>query len=366
MVIDENRTKLFLRDCRFYVCAVLLLMIGCQIQPKKIMNDEPITNNSSSVPVSLPEMEKFIFNSDVFNREVVPRKLDAGNVAQFLLEKINAETELKNWLQVEKAACFYDTTEVAEKFKTFLNKSESGENGVRRSIVIARIVGSIGKPEDVESAKQYYPHLVSKVETLPEFKDIILLHDILKLGKKSEALRMKIQGKMKPLEAKIDADEEAETEYFEFQNKVEKEIDRVEKTAPIKEQILEMTDRKKRMEEEIKMYLGVDYGFLEYLQKWAAARLRRETWAAEPSEQITRTMRPQLRADVVKTLREFFGKLDKMPDLEDDEDKEAAQVQILRAIKFFEGEISEQEENFLAQYKGKQADILANEGFQIP
>lgn len=351
---------------RFYFFAVLLLLIGCQIQPRKIMNDDPIKNNPSSEPVSLPEMEKFIFNSDVFNREVVPRKLNAADVAKFLIEKINAETELKHWLQVEKAANFYDTTEVAEKFKTFLNKSEAGEDGVRRSIVIARIVGGVGKPEDAESAKQYYPHLVSKVETLPEYKDIILLHDVLRLGKKSEVLRTKIQSKMKPLEGRIDADEEAETEYYEFQNKVEKELERVEKAAPIKEQILQMSDRKKRLEEEIKMYLGVDYGFLEYLQPWAAARLRRETWAAEPSEQITRIVRPQLRADVAKALQESYGKLGEMPDLADDEDKEAAKVQVLRAIKFFEGKISEQEEIFLAQFKGKQADILANEGFLLP
>jgi hypothetical protein len=330
------------------------------------MNDEPITNNPSSEPVSLPEMEKFIFNSDVFNRGVVPRKLDATEVAKFLLEKITAETELKHWLQVEKAANFYDTTEVAEKFKGFLNKSESGEDGVRRSIVIARIVGSVGKPEDVESAKQYYPHLVSKVESLPEYKDLILLHDVLRLGKNSKALRTKIQEKLKSLETRIDADEEAETEYSELQGKVEKELERVEKVAPLKEQILEMKDRKKRLEEEIKMYIGVDYGFLEYLQPWSAARLRRETWGAQPSEQITRNVQTQLKADVVKALQEFYGKLGEMPDLADDEDKEAARVQVLRAIKFFDGEISEQEELFLAQYKGKQADTLANEGFLLP
>ncbi len=362
-----KRAIIFPRNYRFYVCAVLILMIGCQNQPKKIMNDDPITNTSlPSEPVSIPELEKFIFKADSFNKGVVPRKLDPAEVAKFLLEKITAETEFKHWVQVEKVATFYDSVEVAEKFKGFLNKSESGEEGVRRSIVIARIVGSVGKPEDVEAAKQYYVYLISKVNSLVEFKDIILLHDVLRLGKNSAPLRAKVQEKIKSLEVKQATDEEAETEYYEFQGKVEQELSRVEQAASIKDQILGSADRKKRMEEEIKAYLGIDYGFLEYLQKWAAARLRRETWAAEPSEQITRVVRPQLRADVVKTLREFFGKFDKMPDLEDDEDREAAQVQLLRAIKFFEGEISEQEENFLEQYKGKQADILANEGFQIP
>lgn len=332
------------------------------------MNDEPLTTTPPPPePMSMPDLEKFIFKADSFTKGVVPRKLDPAEVAKFLLERVTEQTELKDWLQVEKAATFYDTFEVAEKFKSFLNKSESGEDGVRRSIVITRIIGRVGKPEDVEFAKRYYTHLVSKVDSLVEYKDIILLHDILKLDKNSAALRAKIQEKIKSLETKKDSDDEARIESLEFQGAIEQELSRAEKAAPVKEQILNSANRRQRIEEEIKAYLGIEYGFVEYLQPWAAARLRRETWATEPARQTVRDEKPELRADVVKAFQEFLGKLDKIPEMaQDAEDKEGAQVQILRAIKFFDGQISEHEEKILGQYQGTQADILANEGFLLP
>ncbi len=315
----------------------------------------------------MPDLEKFIFESDSFTNEVVPRKLDAAEVARFLSERVDEQAELKHFLQTEKAAAFYDTFEVAEKFKGFLNKSESGEDGVRRSIVIARIIGRVGKPEDVDFAKRYFTHLVSKIDSLVEYKDIILLYDVLKLGKDSAALRTKMQEKIKSLETQKDANDEARIKYLEFQGTIEQQLSRAEKAAPVKEQILNSANRQRRIEEEIRAYIGVEYGFLEYLQPWAATRLRRETWAAEPAQQTERKENPALRADVAKLLQDFLGKLDEDPELaEDAEEKEAAKLQLLRAIKFFDGQISEQDEIFLEQYEGKQADILANEGFLLP
>ena len=333
------------------------------------MNDEPITTTTPPPPpepVSMPDLEKFIFKADSFTRGVVPRKLDAAEVAKFLVERIDEQTKFKQWLQVEKAAAFYDTYEVAEKFRSFLNKSEAGEEGVRRSIVITRIIARVGKPEDVDFAKRYYVHLVTKVNSLIEFKDIILLHDILQLGKDSAALRARIQEKIKSLETKKESDELARIEYLEFQGTIRQQLMRAEDAALFKEQILNSADRNRRLEEEIKAYLGIDYGFLEYLQPWAAARLRRETWATELAQQIIREEKPELRAEVAKALQNFLGKLGEFEDMEDAEAKEAARVQILRAIKFFDGQITAEEESFLEQYKGTQADILANEGFMLP
>lgn len=314
----------------------------------------------------MPDLEKFIFKADTFTNEVVPRKLDAAEVAKFLLEKINEQTELKHFLQVEKAATFYDAFEVAEKFRGFLNKSEAGEDGVRRSIVITRIVGRVGKPEDVEFTQKYYLYLVSKIESLLEYKEIILLHDVLKLGKNSAVLRARLQEKIKSLEAKQESDDQSRIAFLEFQGNITQQLNRVESAAPVKDQILNAVDRKKRIEEEIKAYLGIEYGFLEFLQPWAAARLRRETWGNDPAQQTVREVKPPLQADVVKAFQNFLARADKLPALADAEDKKAAQMQILRAIKFFDGQISEQDENFLAQYKGTQGDILANEGFMLP
>jgi hypothetical protein len=44
---------------------------------------------------------------------------------------------------------------------------------------------------------------------------------------------------------------------------------------------------------------------------------------------------------------------------------EAYRVRILRAIRFFDGHLSDNEQGVLREHRGKQVDILANEGFMI-
>ena len=368
----KKRGAAFFGNYKVYAVAALLLLIACGQNSKNFMNDEPITTppEENQTPPSeqtpaIPELEKFIFEADNFTKGVVPRELDPAEVAKFLIEKVEETIKLKPLKQVEKVAAFYDTYEVAEKFRSFLNRNEAGDDAVQRSIIFTRIIGRVGKPEEVEFAKRYYLHLVSKIDSLVEFDEIILLHDVLRLGRDSGALRAKIQEKLKSLEAIKESDDQARLKYLKLQEISNQTLTRAEKVEEVKEQILEINDRKKRLEEEIKAYLAIDYGFIEYLQPWAAARIRRETWANNPAEQTIRDEKPPLRADVVESFGSFYTNLDKVPDL-DEEAKEAAKIQILRAIKFFGGQISEQEENFLKQFAGTQADILANEGFLLP
>lgn len=309
-------------------------------------------------------MEKFIFKPDRFTGEVVPRKLDPAEVAKFLLERIDQNTGLKQFIQVEKVAAFYDTYEVAEKFQQFLNKGEKGGEQVRRSIVIARTIARVGEPAQVKFAGQYYDHLVTLADTPLEFEEIILLHDVLRLGGSSALLRRQIEAKTNALEARKDTDDQARLAYLKFDETVKRQLDRAERAELTRQKILGISDRQKRLKEEIKAYLTIEYGFLEYLQPWAAARLRRETWALQPPEQIVRKTDPRLREDVAKAFRDFLGKLKEMPETSDEE-KESARLRVLRAVKFFGGKVSESEESFLDLYKGTQADILANEGFLL-
>lgn len=318
---------------------------------------------SSSEPVSIPELEEFIFRPDEFNEEIVPRRLSAPEVAKFLLQKIDKNTKLEAFIQVEKVADFYDSTEIVEKYRQFLDKKESGSEEVQRSIVIARIIAILGNADDVEFAKNYYKYLIQKVDSITDFEQIILLHEALGLGSDSRELKQKIQTKLTALESKK-ADFTGELEYLKFQETIPPRLTSAEEVQPIKDKILRNADRKQRLEEEIKMYATTEYRFPEFLDKWSARRIRRETWAAQPAEQIKRTENKALKEDVVKVLRTFLEKADKLPNL-DDAEKEAVKLRLLRAIKFFDGKLSVEEEGVLRYNKGKQVDILANEGFLI-
>lgn len=323
----------------------------------------PKSETSSNVR-PMPELERYIFEADPYTSGAVPRKLEASEVAKFLIEKIKKDTPLKSLLRVEDVARFYETAEANEHFKTFLDKKESGEEDVRRSAVIVRIIGYSANAEDIKFAAQYYKYLVGRADSADEFEELIVAHATLGLGESSTELSQKLQTKALALSAKKDSDYQARVEYQKYSEDLAQKIFRASRVQSIKEKILNIGDRKKRMDEEIKAYLSLEYGFLEYLQPWATGRLRRETWAIQPAEQIKRTDNAKLQEDVAQAFRNFLDKIKEIKEIER-EDEDSIRLRLLRAVKFFGGKISDDEESFLKNFKGKQLDILANEGFGL-
>lgn len=322
-------------------------------------------NNDQHHPPPPPELTKFVFESDRFTNEVVPRHLDPLTVVDLLNERIDQKTPLKVLLQAEKVAAFYDTYEIADHYRQILNNVENSDDVLRRRIVIVRTIGRVGKPEDIENAKLVYEQLAPRVQSLSEFYDIIALHDVLAVGTSSRTLKRTLDARIAALSGHAESNDPERLEYLELQETVSQKLEDADRAAAQKAAILGISDRKARIDEEIKAYLAIDYGFIEYLQPWAASRLRRETWAQRPGEQIVRGEKPELRAEVADGFRRVLEKLESLVG-PDKEDLDAAKVQVLRAVKFFGGEISAEDEQFLNQFKGTQADILANEGFLLP
>lgn len=324
----------------------------------------PAETEASATPESRM-LEAFIFKSDEYSNDIIPRQLQSVEVAKFLSGKVEKNAKLKAFVQVEKVANFYDTNEVVGKFKSFLDKSEADKDEVLRSIVIARIVARLGDKEDVGFAKQYYKYLIQKINSEKEFEELIFLHEALGLGEDSNALKQKIQSKITELKGKKDSDYEIELEYLKFEETISDMLMRAEKVQPIKDKILNNSDRKKRLREEIKAYSTVESSFIEFLQPWAARRIRQETWAIKPDEQQLRNDKQPFKKEIAAAFRDFLNELDKFVNLQKEE-KAAIKLRILRAIKFFDGDISDEEESFLNSNRNDQMDTLANEGFLLP
>lgn len=320
---------------------------------------ESSTNNGS-----IPELETFIFSPDIYKAEIVPRKLSPEKVGRFLSEKVDGKAKLKVFIQVEKAAKFYETFEVVEKYKKFLNKNETNPEDVCRSIIITRIIALLGHGEDINFARQYYKYLVERADSVEEFEALILLYDAFNSVSDSDVLHKKINTKSAALEAKKESDDDARIEYLELVGTVNNKLLRAEKAQEVKAEILKTSDRKKRIEEEAKFYLTITAAYSEYLQPWATDRLRRETWAVQPAEQIKREDNQTLKEDVIKCFQTLIKNVAGISDPQTEEEK-FVKIRALRAIKFFAGTISEDEENFLQNHKKEQMDILANEGFMI-
>lgn len=317
----------------------------------------PITNTTA--------LEKFIFEPDEFTNTIVPRQLAPAEVAEVLLRRVKKETSLESFIQVERAADFYDIFEVVEPYKLFLDKKEAGSEAVQKASVIARIIAFLGDAKDREFATEYYKHLVQKIETQEDFDYLVELHMAVGLGGESTEIRKKFQEKLSALEARIPSDPQARVEFLDFKANVDRKISAAEQIQPMKDKVLAIPDRKLRLDEEIKMYLRPPSGYDDYLRPFAVRRIKRETWAPQPPDQVKRVDDPPLKGDVAAAFRAILGRLDEFPNLREGE-KEALTLKIVRAIKFFGGKVTEQEEGLLRSERGRQVDVLANEGFLLP
>lgn len=353
---------------RFTVVPLLLFTLAFGCSGKNIMADENTTagngsGDSSEVP-NIPELDEYIFGDDEYKSGIVPRKLVPERVAKYLIGKIKKDHDLKVFLRTESVADFYDTFEVAETFKTYLTKGEGDEAGIRKSAAISRIIARCGGSANVAFADDYYKHLVQKADTFRSFEDLVLLHEALGRGSNSKEIRERIKAKLASLETKAKTDYKARLEHKNFQWPIEQKLMRAEKVEAIKQQILAINDRGKRIEEEIKAYLAVGYGYVEYLYPWAARRLRQESWGGSPAEQGQRNDEVPLRKDVADNLRRFSENPTLSPDGKPGGD-ESLKLRVLRAIKFFDGEVTEKDARFLEENKNQQSDLLANEGFML-
>ncbi|HEX6278490.1 MAG TPA: hypothetical protein VFZ49_00625 [Pyrinomonadaceae bacterium] len=331
-------------------------------------NEGPNGPAPESTPQPAPNysaLEKFIFEPDEFTNTIVPRQLDPVKVADLLLKKVKKETSLESWIQVERVADFYDTYEVVEPFKKFLDKKESGPEEVQRSSVIAKIIAILGEAGDREFATDYYKYLVQKIQSQEDFDYLVDLHMAIGLGGASGEIRKRYQEILSSLESRAGSDQQARVEFLDFKANVDRKISAAEQIQPMKDKVIAIPDRKARLDEEIKMYLRPPSGYDDYLRPFAVRRIKRETWAAQPAEQIRRPEDPPLRAEVAEAFRAFLAKIDEFQNLREGE-KEAISLKILRAIKFFGGKVSSEEEARLRSERGRQIDVLANEGFLLP
>jgi hypothetical protein len=335
------------------------------------MSEQPIDSGNppegdppSDIP-NIPELDEYIFKPDPYKSGVVPRLLVSSEVARYLIGKVKREIEFKSAVRVENVAKFYETFEITGHLRTLLDRNESSEEMLRRSITLVRVIAYLGTGDDIAFARDYHKHLVSKARSELEFHDLIFLLDALGPEGDGGVLRNAVVARTEELSRGAGSDYNARLLFLEFEENVMGQLDRAERAQAEKAKMISIADRRKRVEEELKAYLTTDYGFLEFLQPWAAYRLNRETWAIFAAEQTKRPEQETLRQDLANSFRAFYGGVDGIPHL-DDEDKESIRVRLLRGIKFFGGEISYDEESFLAQFSGRQFDLLANEGFQLP
>ena len=311
-------------------------------------------------PSSQKTLEQYVFHSDQFWGERVPRGLEPADVASFTQSRIDRSTSLKAAGQLERVIDFYDAAEALAHLRTLLDRREMSVEETHRSICYARAMGYAGTPQDVQFAREYYRHLADRANSAETFVELITLFDALGPGADPKVIVGAVDRLVQRLSPRRATDPQVEQVCARLEQLVQRDLPFAEKAAAEKEKIVKLKDRPRRILEEIKIYMEVEYGYLEYLHPWSARRLRREVWADHPAQQTKRKADATRRDELVAAFRRMLGSLDQYKDLSE-EDLPGARVRCLRAIEFFGGQPTAEEQQFLETQGGMQYDILSNE-----
>ena len=317
-----------------------------------------MTNPAPGVPppVIPDELDRFVFNPDQFLKDDVPRDLDPVQIELLVRLKINALTPYRALEQLFKVADYYDAYEIVPHLLKLLTKSEKNQEDFRRSAIIARIIALVGMPDEIAQAKDYYDYLVGKAEAYVALERVVALYEILSLTADPQPLVAKLDAKVAALAREQAKSDEARADYNAMERLRNFTLARAIKANDIKKKLLAIHDRPTRINEEIKTYLTIQYGYGEYLPIFAARRLKREAWAEQPDQQLKRTINVKLRQQVAAAFRSMLPAIQKL-NLTDGE-KDFMTVAVYDAILFFRSTVTVDEMKMLNGPGAKQKDIL--------
>jgi hypothetical protein len=333
---------------RMFRRAALWLMIaavaGC-------FGDRTMSATSSqTTPPKLPELEEFVFHPDQFEKFKIPRRLPPGDVARFLMTRLDRNAGIGPLQQTEQLVDFYDLNEVAAFLRGFLDGRESSPEQRLRAITIVRTIARSGAPDDRGFARDYFGRLVQRA-TVAELPELTSIYEALGPEGDSRQLRAAAEAfagaRPAPADARI------------LRSLLAKTLPRAEQANGLKARTLAVPDSSQRVEIEIRMYTGLLMSYPEFLPAWAARRLRRETWADSPAQQITRAPDRNRSLWIAQAFRRI------MPAIEENksftaEVKAAKELSCLRAIDFFGGTLTNAEYQELHREPARQWDVLSN------
>lgn len=306
--------------------------------------------SSQSTPPNLPELEEFVFHPDQFGKENIPRRLPPADVARFLMSRLDRNAGLEPLRQAGKLAGFYDLNEIAGFLRGFLDGRESGPEQRLRAITVVRSIALCGGPDERKFAGGYFNHLLERA-TVGELPELTSLYEALGPEVDSQRLRAAAQAFADsgpaPADARI------------LRSLLSKTLPRAEQANALKARTLAVPDSAQRVEIEIRMYTGLLMSYPEYLPAWAARRLRRETWADSPAQQIARAPDRNRSLWVAQAFRRIMPAVAEQKSFTA-EVKAAKQLTCLRAIDFFGGALTNAEHQELHQDPARQYDILSN------
>ena len=310
-----------------------------------------------NVTTPIERLETYVLRPGAFDDLNIPRDLDRGSVAQFIRNRISPPISIKSLKRLENVVTFYDLQEVCGHLQALLS-NPAARFGTAESAVIARTIAANCPPPAPQQMASYAQTLFSRAKTSAEMTELLDLQDRLGPGFDLKPLADRLV-QLRALAAS-DPDPQAKFQIIPLDQMLFAVFASDPKSERNKGSILASPDRAYRLRQSVRIYLGLEYGYAEYLTPWAIARLKRETWGAQPADQATRKEDPGLRAEVAKIFETTAADISKLPGV-DPADHNSLRITCLRAANFFGHALSAQDRAFISEHAGGQVDILSND-----
>ena len=310
-----------------------------------------------NVTTPIEKLETYVLRPGAFDGLNIPRDLDRGSVVQFITKRISPPISIKSLKRLENVVTFYDLQEVCGHLQGLLSPP-SAQFGIAESAVIARTIAANCPPPAPQQMASYAQTLIARAKTIAEMTELLDLADRIGPGFDLKPLADRLV-QLRALAAS-DPDPQAKFQIIPLDQMYSQSLPRIQKANEIKGRILASPDREYRLLQSVKIYLGLEYGYAEYLTPWAIVRLKRETWGAQPADQATRKENPALRAEVASLFVTTAANVSRLPGV-NPADHDSLRVTCLRAADFFGHALSADDRAFIAQHAAGQVDMLSND-----
>jgi hypothetical protein len=317
-----------------------------------------------------PALTQFVFSPDPFERSDVPRGLEPREVEAFVRQRVHAGVTVDVLDQVFLVVDLYDVQEVVPYLLELAEQKARSNVGGRKEeqpvlsfaarASVIRTAAVAGRPAERARAAALYRGLCAElpVEDLQLCARLVEAYETASPDLDARPLLKRLQAQAAPLaryETSLEpADAEHRRRYGEYDELVQR-LQRAMKAAASKQAILALPARPTRLQVTARAYLDLPIDYPGHLVEWGARRLRRETWAPQPAEQIERTFRLELRREVVSVFRLLLREIE--PAVAEDSVAAYQRVAALDAIVYFNGELTPDEHAYL---------VSAGAGYVLP
>lgn len=308
-----------------------------------------------------PALVHFVFSPDPFQKSDFPRDLTPQQVEHFVRAKINPTVPAPAFEQLFLVIDHYDVHEAvpqlldltepkaASPLQRPADRPPAVTMAARLSIIKTAVVAGI--PRDRARAAELFRGASNEVsvEDYPLCEQAVETYEVGSLDLDPNSISERLRAAAAPLakyEASPDPADAGRRRRYGEMDGLQRRLLRAKKTSTTKRAILNIPDRRARLQVLVRLYLDLPTNYAGYLVDWSARQLRRESWALQPAAQIERVFKPDLRAEIASDFRATLSEI--LPGDPPDPVKEKQRVAALDAVLYFNGPTSDEERRFLA------------------